>query len=216
VTRIAAVAGSTGLVGAFVVAELAATESVARVRLFGRRPSGRAGPRLEEWTGDLGSLPERIPATEAFCCLGTTMRRAGSRDAFRKVDFDYVLRFARAVRTGGAERFLVVSSLGASTRATAFYSRVKGEMEAAVAAIGFPALVILRPSLLTGPRSEFRIGERVGGVVLRLAAPILVGRARRVRPVGAEVVARAMVRLAAAHDSGVRVVESDELARIGG
>ena len=112
-------------------------------------------------------------------------------------------------------RFAAVSSVGADSRSRVFYSRVKGEVEAALAAVGFESLMILRPSLLLGPRRERRLGERIGALVAAAVGPLLVGSSRRYRPVQAEVVARAMVRLTADGVEGLRVVESEEIARVG-
>jgi uncharacterized protein YbjT (DUF2867 family) len=136
----------------------------------------------------------RVQAEDVFCCIGTTIRQAGSQDAFRRVDFDIPVALARAAARDGARRFLVVSALGANARSRVFYSRVKGEMEAAVKASGVPKVYVFRPSLLAGPRRELRPGERAGLIVAGLLGPLL----GKYRPVHADALAAAM--LAAAEE----------------
>jgi uncharacterized protein YbjT (DUF2867 family) len=140
-----------------------------------------------------------------FCALGTTIRTAGSRAAFRRVDHDYVVSLARLARAHGARHFLLVSSVGADPRSRVFYSRVKGEVESAVQTLGYPSLTIVRPSLLLGPRSEFRLGE----ALVKPLGPLFP---RRYRPVHARAVAATMIRAALEDRSGVRIVESREIA----
>ena len=156
----------------------------------------------------LGKLPK---ADDAFCCLGTTIRQAGSQAAFRKVDFDYVINFAIAAKAAGVKRFLVVSALGANAKSCVFYNRVKGEMENALKAMNFESLHIFRPSFLLGERAEARVGERLGIKVFSALAPLMIGPARKVRPVEAKAVARAMVLAANSDALGMTVVESDEI-----
>jgi uncharacterized protein YbjT (DUF2867 family) len=148
----------------------------------------------------------------AFCCLGTTIKVAGSQAAFRRVDFDAVLAFAAAAKAAGATHLSVVSALGASTNAGVFYSRVKGEMEQAVAKLGFVSVHLLRPSFLLGERSEQRAGERMGIALATGLAPIMLGPARKYRPIHVDTVARAMLAGAAQNLPGVRVSESDQIA----
>jgi uncharacterized protein YbjT (DUF2867 family) len=163
-------------------------------------------------TVDFAALPPLPAAGQAWCCLGTTLRQAGSRAAFRAVDFDAVLAFARAAQAAGARRFAVVSSLGASARALGFYSRVKGEMEAAVAALGFDSVVIARPSLLVGDRAALGQPARTAEyLALRLGAPLAALMPRSVRPIEAAAVARGMLTAMRQARPGVRIVESAEL-----
>jgi uncharacterized protein YbjT (DUF2867 family) len=135
--------------------------------------------------------------------------------AFRRVDFEFVVAFARLALGLGAGSLTVVSSLGADPEARSFYLRTKGEVERELAALGLPSLGIVRPSLLLGQRRELRIGERAGELALRIASPLLAGSLARYRPVHARTVARAMVGLGRRGQPGVRVLESDEIQRIG-
>jgi uncharacterized protein YbjT (DUF2867 family) len=206
---IAIVAGATGLVGRALVRQLAANKGWREVRALVRHslPEAMAAARVTAVPVDYAHLeppPSWAAADQAFCALGTTMREAGSRDAFRRVDYDYVVALARTCVARGARHFLLVSSLGASPASRVFYNRVKGEVEEAVADLGFRSVTIARPSLLLGPRSERRLGEQIGKV-LGLVAPA------RWRPVHAEQVARALVDAATRDEPGVRILENREL-----
>jgi uncharacterized protein YbjT (DUF2867 family) len=167
-------------------------------------------------TVDYTRLPELPPATEAVCALGTTLAVAGSEAAFRAVDHDAVLAFARAARTAGVRRFGVVSALGADPASRQFYSRVKGETEQALRALDFPVLIIARPSLLSGDRGSLgqpgRPLERLGLWLTRPVAGLLPAR---VRPIPATVVARALLRALPASPPGVRIIDSAELHKLG-
>lgn len=212
------IAGSTGLVGSELLELLLGDRSVVRVHSLVRRATGREHGALVEHVIDFDRLADGVlpaPVDEVYCCLGTTMRAAGSRDAFRRVDHDYVVALGRRAVTAGARSFAVVSSVGADPSARSFYLRTKGQVEGDLEALGLPRLVILRPSLLLGDRPELRVGERVGEVALRIAGPVLIGSLARYRPVHARAVARAMVRASRESGPGVRVVESPEIGRLG-
>ena len=216
--RTALLAGATGLVGSLCLDELLASGAYDGVIVVSRRSLDRKHPKLRVVVTDferLDHVGQELRADDVFCCLGTTMARAGTRERFRKVDYEYPVRLARVARQQGAERFILVSSLGADPGAQTFYARVKGETEAAVAREGFATLVILRPSLLLGGREERRPLERVAQRVFRRLVPVLVGPLRRARPIEATVVARAMVRLAASSPDGRHIVESHRIAEEG-
>jgi uncharacterized protein YbjT (DUF2867 family) len=215
--RSALLLGSTGLVGGHVLERLLATPAYGRVVAPARRPLGRADTKLEAPVLDLGRMeerPELFGVDDVFCCLGTTIRAAGSQEAFRRVDLEYPAAAARLAARGGARRFLIVTAMGASPRSRIFYNRVKGEVEAAVRAQPLESVVILRPSLLLGERGERRAGEEAGKVAMKVLGFALVGPLRRYRAVEADAVAAAMVRLAREAGPGVRVVESDEIAAL--
>jgi uncharacterized protein YbjT (DUF2867 family) len=175
-----------------------------------------AGPHLRTQVVDYAALPALPPADWAFCCLGTTIAQAGSQAAFRAVDFDAVLAFARAAQAAGVRRLGVVSALGASASAAAFYSRVKGEAEDALAALGFDSLVLARPSLLAGDRAALgqplRTGERLG---LALAQPLGRWLPAAWRPIEAARVARALLLAVQQGRPGVRVLGSAEMQALG-
>ncbi|MBI5494414.1 MAG: NAD(P)H-binding protein [Deltaproteobacteria bacterium] len=202
------VAGGTGLVGGLLVQRLLEDARYEQVHAVGRRPLGLTHPRLHEHMVVLDALAawKDCPAVDdAYCALGTTLGKAGSRALFRAVDLDAVVAFARVARAAGAQRFLLVSALGADARSKMFYNRTKGEAEEAVAALGFPEVHVVRPSLLDGPRRESRPLEQLSLVVARAAAPLL----GHYRPIHADDVARAMVGYAFDGIPGVSVHESD-------
>lgn len=215
------IAGASGLVGRSLLDQLLAAPEYDRVVSLGRRPLTEIShPKLRQLTVDFAALDGAVAdlrCDDAYCCLGTTIRQAGSPEAFRAVDHAAVLAFAWAARRQGARRFFVVTALGADPASRVFYSRVKGETEAALQVLDFETLAIFRPSLLLGARREFRRGERLWAAVLWLAEPLLRGRLRKYRSIRAEVVARAMLRCSFGRgDQGVLVFPSDEIQDLGG
>lgn len=215
--RSALVLGATGLVGSHLVDLLHAHPAYRAVTALVRRPLDRDEPGLNFHVVDYDALEmetDRFQVDDVFCALGTTIRKAGSNEAFRRVDIEYPATSARLAAEGGAEQFLVVSALGADPDSLIFYNRAKGEMEREVRAAPLRAVWIFRPALLLGDRAEVRIGERVAEAVLRPIAPLMLGPLRRYRPVQAADVARAMIRCALADGTG-GVVESDQIATLG-
>ncbi|NGP51928.1 NAD(P)H-binding protein [Thioalkalivibrio sp. XN8] len=191
----ALVAGATGAVGSRLLDRLLARTDGTRVLAVARGPAPRAHPRLEWRRTELDALAPAlagVAADEAYCCLGTTMRAAGSRAAFRAVDLEGVASFAAAARTCGAGFLGLVSAAGADPTARNFYLRTKGEAEAGVAALGFDCLAIVQPGLLRGPREEFRLGERLGQLVAPLSDVLMRGPLSRYRSVGIDTVAAAL------------------------
>ena len=160
--RRVAVAGATGLVGCCLVQQLCAEPSVTVVHALARRPLDGAHPKLQMHVVDFAALPALPPLDEAYLALGTTIKQAGSQAAFRAVDFDANLTVARAAQAAGARRAGLVSAMGANAKSGVFYSRVKGELEDALAALGFDALVIARPSMLRGDRAVLGQPARAG------------------------------------------------------
>ena len=216
--RSALVLGGTGLVGGHLLDLLLADDAFARVVALGRRGAGRRHAKLEERTADFERLEaagDAFAVDDVFCCLGTTIRAAGSREAFRRVDHDYPLAAARLASGRGARRFLLVTALGADAGSRVFYNRVKGEVERDVAALPFGGVALLRPSLILGERSGRRPAEAAAQAVFGALGFLFAGPLRRYRAVPARAVARAMVRLAKDGFDGVRVVENDEIARLG-
>jgi len=211
------VVGATGLVGRNLIRLL--SQAGSRVRAVGRRPLPPTlrRPGVEEAVVDFGDLPSHREAFRGevlMVALGTTIRTAGSREAFRAVDHHHVVDCARTGLREGVRHLQVVSATGAHPRSPFFYSRVKGEMEAEVSDLPFDSVTLLRPSLLLGEREEPRSGERAAGLLLRPLSPLLLGPLQRLRPIEAETVARAMVRLALAPPFGVLPVESGRIREI--
>ncbi|MDP2339450.1 MAG: NAD(P)H-binding protein [Deltaproteobacteria bacterium] len=216
------IAGASGVVGGRVLKQLLEHPDVSRVTAVGRKQLQQKHPKLVSTVADLhnaGSIGRVAPddVAVAFCCLGTTMKAAGSKEAFRAVDYGAVVAFATAMKDKGATRFVLLTSTGASTKSGNFYLKTKGEAEDAVESLGFTSFVTLRPSFLDdeGGRKEQRTGEQLALPVARLVFSI-VGKHHRLAPITIDVVARAMVRLGFDDaNEKVRVVESDKLHAIG-
>ena len=213
-SRTALVAGATGLIGNFVLQLLLADKTWTRVVTVGRRITPHKHDKLEQRVFDLGGLESvsDLPHTDdVFCCLGTTIKQAGSQPAFRQVDYGFVVGLGRAGLRAGASQFLLVSAIGADPASRVFYSRVKGETETAIGQLHYRSTQIFRPSLLLGERREFRFGERMSMWAAPVLAVALVGRLRRYRPIHAETVARAMVNLAREAPLGPNIFEYDAM-----
>jgi len=184
------------MVGGLLVQTLIAAPEYSRVYALTRRPLGREHPKLANRIVIFERMAEQLKglaAQDAFCCIGTTMAEAGSQDAFREVDVDAVLLFAQAARAAGANRFVVLSSAGASPSSRQFYLRTKAEMEDAVTMLGFTSVDILQPGLLLGSRKQSRPLEVLGGLFAPLINPLLTGPREAWRAIPAEVVAKAML-----------------------
>jgi uncharacterized protein YbjT (DUF2867 family) len=211
VTRLltALVAGASGLVGGECLRLLLASDRYARVRILTRRDLGAVArhPRAQQVVADFSSLADvadELAADHVYCALGTTIRKAGSKQRFREVDFEYPRRLAELTRAHGAQHFSLVSSLGASHTSPVFYSRVKGELEEALRAMRWPGLCLVRPSVIAGERAESRPFERLAEYALRYAP-------RTWQPVPARDIAAAMVNTALRTPLGLTVIESRDI-----
>lgn len=213
--RTALLVGATGLVGGYCLDALLGDPEYLAVSVLGRRVVPRQHSKLRQHVVDFDhgdSYRDAVLADDVFCCLGTTIAKAGSQQAFRKVDFGYPVAIAKAAVAQGARQFLMVSAVGARSNAAAFYSRVKGEVEDAVRALPFHAVCLFRPSLLVGPRHESRPAERAAIVTARALSFAMVGGLRRFRPIDARTVAICMVTIAKRQLAGVHVFESEQIA----
>ena len=209
----ALIAGATGLVGNELLQQLIHGRQYHTISVLSRREVETNSKRVETIIVDYDQLTEKdLPkADDVFCCLGTTMDKAGSKNAFRKVDHDYPLRLAEITHRKGAQQYLLISAMGADKNAYFFYGQVKGEIEEAIAKVGFEALYIFRPSTLLGERTETRIGEQIGQVVMQGVAPLMVGSLKKYQAIQAETVAKAMTYAAKKELSGVYIFESDKI-----
>ena len=218
--KTALILGATGVVGRHCLDLLVADAKYGRVIAICRRTTGRTSPKLTEIVKPLDQLAAIKPADlgkidDVFCCLGTTQKRAGSSGEFRHVEVDYPREAARLAKACGATQFLVITAIGADARSPSFYMRIKGEVEAAVMGVGFDNTSIFRPSLLLGEREDFRWKERLSEPFMRVLGLVMIGPARRLSPIHAETVARAMLRVASSPKSGVSVYTSDKIADLG-
>ncbi len=210
--RVALVAGATGLVGREILARLLADKSYSAVHCVGRRSPQEAHPKLVIHLTDNFADFEAPAVDEVFIALGTTIKVAGSQQAFRAVDFDAVLAVARSARAAGARRLGIVSAMGADTKSSVFYNRVKGEMESAVSRLAYDSVVLARPSLLSGDRSALgqarRSAEKFAATTMRLLRPLTPAN---YRAIAAADVAAALVRTLQNTPSGQRVLLSGEM-----
>jgi uncharacterized protein YbjT (DUF2867 family) len=202
-------AGATGLTGEHLLDRLLSEPTVSRVLAPSRRPLAEHS-HLENPVGPLAELLPQLDGQVdiAYCCLGTTLKQAGSQEAFRQVDHDLIVAYAQRARELGARHLLVISAIDADPASSIFYNRVKGETEQALRAQGWPQLTIARPSVLIGTRTETRMAEKIAGPLSKLIPGKYHG-------IEACQLARALWRLALEEQDGVRVVESDELRRLG-
>jgi uncharacterized protein YbjT (DUF2867 family) len=216
------IAGATGIVGARALHHLLANDDVAGVVAVGRRLLALQHEKLVSRIVDLRSKAAIASAISdgtgvAICCLGTTLKQAGSKEAFRAVDHDAVVAFGEAAREKGAPRFVLVSAIGANPRVGNFYLRTKGETEEALARLDYSQLTVLRPSFIDdeGARNEYRPLERLTLPIARVVFNV-IGKTSRYAPVSADVIGRAIVRLAFDNTTEkLRVVESEALHALG-
>lgn len=208
---VAVIAGTTGLVGNLLLDLLLNDEHYARVIALSRKPLDRQHPKLQNIVVDFDRLEEyaeQLRADDVFCCLGTTIRQAGSQTAFRKVDFDYPLNLARVTKGQGAKQYLLVTALGSDKASSIFYNRVKGEVEEAIGRVGFDFYHIFQPSMLLGDRKEARTGEGVGKAVM-ITLDFLIPK--KYKAINAVKVARGMLAVAKQNQPGAHIHVSGQL-----
>ena len=213
--RTALLVGATGLVGRALLPLLLRNPSYELVHVWVRRPLADMPPqpKLRVQVVDFANLPQSLPKMDdVYIALGTTIKVAGSEAAFRQVDFDFVVNSARAAEAAGASRLAVVSALGADARSRVFYNRVKGDMQAALATLGYASLSIAQPSLLIGDRAALGQPVRAGEVwAARLLGPVMRLVPAGVRPIQAQAVASAMLWANLAGQPGVRILSSAQM-----
>lgn len=215
--KTAIVLGATGLTGHLLTQQLLDHPAYHTVKVLVRKDFPIQHPKLQVHQTDFqneAQLQNILTGDDLFCCIGTTIRKAGSQAAFRAVDFDIPVKAARIAAQNGITRMIVVSSLGANAGSSNFYLRTKGEMEVEVMKASVPVTIFVRPSMLLGHREELRAGERMGQWLVRAMAPLLQGSWRKYRGIQATKVARAMMVLAQRTPHHV-FIESDELQELG-
>lgn len=209
--KTAVVAGATGLIGRQLLDDLLSGSYYDIVKAVTRRPLESTHPKLVNIVIDFEDLKSNAAALQAddvFCCLGTTIRQAGSQKQFRRVDFDYPVTLAKVTKAAGARQYMLVSALGAKASSSVFYNRVKGETEQAIREVGFDSLHIFRPSLLLGERPEHRAGEEAAKKFYSLFGWLVPAK---YKGIDAGKVARAMARFARESKKGTFIHESGEL-----
>lgn len=213
--KTALIAGSTGLVGSELIKTLAQDDYYDRIRVLSRRalpmPDNRFEGVIVPDFDKLAAHRDRLAAEDVFCCLGTTMKKAGGKTNFRKVDLEYPMALADIALENGAKRFFLVSAMGADRGSFIFYNRIKGEVEAETLERPFEAILIFRPSLLLGERNEKRMAETIGQNIASLLSGLWRGRLRKYEPVKATDVAQAMANTAKRSFKGANFFDSAEI-----
>jgi len=215
--RTALLVGATGLVGGHCLHFLLNDAHYHSVITLTRKeiPVKHSGLQQHIVNFDnLESFSPLVKADDIFCCLGTTIRKAGSQANFKKVDLEYPVNIARIAVTNGAKQFLLVTAMGADKSSLIFYNRVKGQAEEAVKDLAYQAIHIFRPSLLLGERKEIRVGEKIGAAFFNVTAPFFIGPLRKYRAIEAKAVAGAMAACAIRNGNGIFIYESDEIQKI--
>jgi uncharacterized protein YbjT (DUF2867 family) len=205
------VIGATGLVGKQLVLQLLDDKSFDKVRIFVRQDTGLKHSKLEQQIVDFGKTEtwaKLLTGDVLFSALGTTLKQAGSKEKQYEIDFTFNLNFARKAKENGIENYILVSSVGANSKSGIFYTRMKGELDEAVAKIGFRNLAILRPASLTGDRNEKRIAEKISIPILNILTRFMM---KKYRPISDKTVAKAMINAALMQPTGKTVFEADEV-----
>jgi len=216
--KTALIIGSTGLTGSHLLQLLLDSPAYEKVISFSYRDSEIKHPKLVHHIVDFDK-PETfcnlVKGDDFFCTLGTTIKKAGSKEAFRKVDFLYPKQFANCAMDNGVSQFLIISALGADVKSSNFYSKTKGEIENYLQKNTFKSVSIMRPSLLLGNRAEFRLAERIGGAVMTVLGFVFVGPLAKYKAIEAETLASGMYNIAQKNKPGFGIYESDEIQKIG-
>lgn len=208
----ALIIGATGLVGKTLTHQLLNSDYYTSVRVLVRRKTFAPHPKLHEVVVDFDSLTDCLcVADHVFCTLGTTIKRAGSKQAFRKVDYEYPFLFAQKCAQGGSSVFCLVTAMGADSKSMIFYNQVKGDVEQAISQLSIPQIGIFRPSMLLGNREEHRLGEVIGQRVMETFDFLIPDK---YKAISADKVAQAMVQFAQQQHLGVNIIESDAMLHL--
>ncbi|WP_264565084.1 NAD(P)H-binding protein [Flavobacterium sp. N3904] len=216
--KTALIIGSTGLIGSQLLQLLLESDQYSRVITFVKRDSGIQHPKLKQHIIDFDnpeSYRDLVEGDDFFCTIGTTINKAGSKEVFRKVDFEYPEQFAKIATQNKIKQFLIISSLGADAASSNFYLKTKGEIENLLKTLALEQISILRPSLLLGNRTEFRLGEKIGAFFMKAFSFMFVGNLRKYKPIESATVAKALFAIAQQNNKGFTIYESDSIQEIG-
>ena len=214
--KTAIVFGATGLTGSYLVTELMADSRYDKVIVISRRSLGLDHPKLEEHITDLlnkESWAELVKGDDVYCCIGTTRKKTPEKDHYYKIDFGIPKNAASAGKINGAQTFTVVSAIGANSKSSIFYNKLKGEMEEAVNSNGPSEVYIMRPSIIAGPRGESRLLEKVGLGIFKLLGSLFVGPLRKYKLIHAKDIATAMIEAVNSEVKG-GTFESDQVQEL--
>lgn len=215
--KTALIAGASGLVGSELLKFLIENDEYETIHLLSRKPLKIQSPKIVEHIvnfGELNKFEPNVKFNHVFCTLGTTIKKAKTKENFRKVDFDYVLALGQKAKEWNSDKFLMVSSLGANAKSRIFYSRVKGEIEQVLTDLLLSQLFIFRPSLLLGDRKESRAGEKTAINVYKIINPLFFGPFKKYKGIEAKQVAKGMISTALTHTDHFKVLESDEIQNL--
>lgn len=215
----AVIVGATGLVGSILLQKLLNDDAFSKVIALTRKLSEIPHKKLVNKVVDFNNEEELRNSFDTadviFCALGTTQKKVnGDEAAYRKIDFDIPLKIARIGKEKGVKQFVLVTSIGANLNSNSFYLRLKGEIEKAISELGYESLYIIRPSMLLGKRSEFRLGENIGQAVMRSASFLFFGQMKKYYPVKAKDVAEAMIMASKEKKPGINVIEYEEMMQL--
>lgn len=210
--KTAIIIGATGLVGSTLVKQLLENQAYSKIVLLLRKPLNIIHSKLIQEIIDFDKLDaSKIVGDDLFCAMGTTLKKAGSKEAQYKIDCTYPYEIAKIAKANGIKQFILVSSVGANFDSSNFYLRTKGDLEKKMKSLGFQNFVCVRPSMLLGDREEYRLGEKIGAVLSNFLSPLLYGSLRKYHGIESSDVAKAMQKFANQGLSGVKYVEYDEI-----
>lgn len=215
--KTALIIGSTGLIGSQLLELLLESKEYATVITFVKRDSGIQHPKLKQHIIDFDkpeSFKELVFGDDFFCTIGTTIKKAGSQEAFKKVDFEYPKQFATLALQNKVIQFLIISSLGADAHSGNFYLKTKGEIQDFLKNCPFESVSILQPSLLLGNRKEFRLGEKIGAFFMKLFSFVFIGNLKKYKAIQSEAVAKALFKIAQQNKKGCTIYESNLIQKI--
>ena len=208
----AVIIGATGLTGNELAHKLLTQNEFSEITCIVRNIPSDKNSGLKYVQADFDMIAgTKFKADTAFTCLGSTIKKSKTKENFYRVDFHYNLMFAEACKKKGVKRFILMSALGANSKSSIFYNRVKGELEEAVINLNFESLTIIRPAILEGNRIEHRRGELIARKAMKIINPLLIGKVKRYRSVKIEQVVNAMIDAATVNHRGVRIIENEEI-----
>lgn len=217
--KTAIILGATGLTGGLLLSKLLDDVRYDQIKIFSRKSIGFKHPKIKEYLGDILNFDlfkKYFFADEVYCCIGTTAKKTPDKSLYKKIDIGIPMAAAKLCKKNKIDTFIVMSSLGANSKSTVFYNKIKGVMEEEVLKEGIPFTYILRPSIILGNRNENRLGEDMGKIMMRSFQFLMIGKIRKYRPIEANKIARTMIYLANAKPD-LQIIESDrieELSRV--
>jgi uncharacterized protein YbjT (DUF2867 family) len=216
--KTALIIGSTGLIGSQLLNFLLDSNDYLKVITFVKRDTGIKHPKLTQHIINFDkpeTYKDLVVGDDFFCTIGTTIKKAGSKEAFRKVDFEYPRQFAAFALQNKVKQFLTISSLGADAKSGNFYLKTKGEIQDFLKDCNFESVAVLQPSLLLGNRTEFRLGEKVGAFFMKTLSFLFLGNLKKYKPIEGKTVAKALLKIAQRNNEGFKIYESDAIQEIG-